>query len=219
MSKEKNIMVVGAHPDDVEFGVGGTVAKHVNNGDKVHMVVMTNTLSIDGTNGKVIRTKSQLEKEVYNSVKILGCETYNCLPFKDLHVPFSFDSISRLESLINKYNISTIYTHWEGDANQDHIATFKTTMSAARYVPNVYCYEQIPIPRLYLNSFCPDYYVNITDTIEKKLNSSKAHISQIKKYKSIGLNIIENLEILSKFRGVQAKCKYAEAFKIIKKVW
>ena len=212
-------MVVGAHPDDVEFGVGGTISKHIAKGDKVHMVVMTNTESVNGTTGKIIRTKSQLVNEIKNSVQILGCTTYYCLPFKDLHVPFNFDSISKLESLINKYNIDTIYTHWEGDANQDHIAAFKTTMSAARYVPNVYCYEQIPIPRLYLNTFCPDYYVDITDTIDKKLGASNAHVSQITKYKSTGLDVEENLKILAQFRGVQARCKYAEAFKIIKKVW
>ena len=212
-------MVVGAHPDDVEFGVGGTIAKHIANGDKVHMIVMTNTESVDGTTGKTIRTKTQLEEEIHNSVQILGCTTQNCLPFKDLHVPFNFNSISKLEFLIKKYNIDTIYTHWEGDANQDHIATFKTTMSAARYVPNVYCYEQIPISRLYTNTFCPDYYVNITNTIEKKLKASRAHISQITKYKLTGLDVEENLEILARFRGVQAKCKYAEAFKIIKTVW
>ena len=91
-------------------------------------------------------------------------------------------------------------------------------MAAARYVPNVFCYEQIPVPRMSENQMDINYYVNISRAFNLKIKASLCHKSQITKYKSHGFNVEENLEILAKFRGIQASCKYAEAFKIIKQV-
>ena len=143
------IMAIGAHPDDIEFGCGGTLVKHQQDGDFIVYVCMTNTESVDGVTNKIIRTSEENRSETLKAAERLRCDKVEFLPFKDLNVPFSFESVSGLEALIKKYDIDTIYTHWAGDANQDHISTFKTTMAAARYVPNVYCYEQIPVPRLY----------------------------------------------------------------------
>ena len=213
----KTIMAIGAHPDDIEFGCSGTIYNHTQNGDYVVMVVMTNTKSVDGVTGKVLRTKEENQEETINSANVLGCDI-EFLPFKDLHVPFDFESVSKLDKLIRDHKIDTIYTHWTGDANQDHIATFKTTMAAARYVPNVFCYEQIPIPRVSENEMKAQYYVNITDSFDKKIEASLCHQSQFEKYGLFGFDIESNLETLARFRGIQANCKYAEAFQIINMV-
>ena len=210
-------MAIGAHPDDIEFGCSGTLCNHIKNDDYVVMVVMTNTESVDGVTGKILRTHVENESEARQAAEVIGCEI-EFLSFKDLHVPFDFDSVSKLEGLIKKHDIDTIYTHWAGDANQDHIATFKTTMAAARYVPNVFCYEQLPIPRVSENSINPTYYVDISNTFEKKINASECHKSQINKYESHGFNVTDNLETIAKFRGIQANCKYAEAFQVIKMI-
>ena len=214
----KRIMAIGAHPDDIEFGCGGTLIKHKSNGDFIVYVCMTNTVSTDGVTGEILRTAEQNQQEVLNAAKILKCDKVEFLPFTDLKVPFSFESVSKLESLIKKYNIDTIYTHWAGDANQDHISTFKTTMAAARYVPNVYCYEQIPVPRMSENQMGINYYVNITKEFNDKIEASLCHNSQIVKYKSHGFDVEENLTTLAKFRGIQADYMYAEAFQVIKQV-
>jgi len=143
-----NVMAIGAHPDDIEFGCSGTLMRHIAEGDKVIYVCMTNTESKSGTTGDVLRTNDELFEEVKCATDKMEVMYLEFLDFLDLHVPFSFDSVSKLDKLIQDYEIDTIYTHWAGDSNQDHIATFKSTMAAARYVRNVYCYEQIPIPRL-----------------------------------------------------------------------
>ena len=215
--RRRNVMAIGAHPDDIEFGCSGTLCNHINSGDNVIMTIMTNTESVDGVTGDIIRTKEENQVESLNSSKIIGCNI-EFLPFTDLHVPFTFESVSKLESLIRKYSIDTIYTHWAGDSNQDHIATFKTTMASARYIPNVFCYEQIPIPRISENSMNATYYVDITNTFNKKIEASLCHSSQIKKYESQGFYVAENLSTMAKYRGIQANCKYAEAFQVIKLV-
>ena len=42
MDKRKNILAIGAHPDDVELGCGGTISKHLELGDEVYVLIMTN---------------------------------------------------------------------------------------------------------------------------------------------------------------------------------
>ena len=195
----KRVLAIGAHPDDIEFGCGGTLIKHKKQGDKIHYLCMTSGESIDAIN-------------------ILECDSAYRALFKDLHIPFSFKTVNIIEKEIKTYNIDTIYTHWAGDANQDHIATFKATMAAARYVPNVFCYEQIPVPRMSENQMDINYYVNITKEFSSKIKASLCHNSQIIKYQSHGFDVEENLTTLAKFRGIQASCKYAEAFKIIKQL-
>ena len=216
--KMKHVMAVGAHPDDIEFGCGGTLLKHKKRGDKVIYVCMTDTQSVDKTTNKVIRSHKELKDETQCAADALGVDEIHYLPFEDLNVPFSIESVSELEKLIKKYEIDTIYTHWTGDSNQDHIATFKATRAAARYVPNVYCYEQIPIPRLSENLMSVNYYVNIDTSFDQKIVAAECHKSQFKKYKEVGFDVTENLTTLAKYRGIQACCKYAEGFQIIKKV-
>ena len=210
-----NVMAIGAHPDDIEFGCGGTLIRHVHANDNVVYVCMTNTESKSGTTGDVLRTNDELFDEVKCATDRMGIKTTEFLDFKDLHVPFSFKSVSTLDKLIQKYKIDTIYTHWAGDSNQDHISTFKSTMAAARYVRNVYCYEQIPIQRLKENEMTINYYADISDHIEDKIQVAECHKSQIKKYKKIGFDVPNRLRVLAEFRGIQANCKYAEGFHII----
>ena len=213
-----HVMAIGAHPDDIEFGCSGTLVKHQIKGDQIIYVCMTSTASVDAITGQTIRSENQLNEEVMCSAKQLGIYNVEFLQFKDLHVPFSFESVSSLERLIKKYKIDTIYTHWAGDSNQDHIATFKTTMAAARYVPNVFCYEQIPIPRHTENPMLVNYYVDITETFRNKIKASKCHKSQFDKYKKAGFDVEENLKVMAQYRGIEANCKYAEGFHLIKKV-
>lgn len=214
----KRVLAIGAHPDDIEFGCGGTLVKHKKQGDKIHYLCMTSGESIDGVTGKTLRTALQHQSEIEDAINILKCDSVYRALFKDLHIPFSFKTVNIIEKEIKTHNIDTIYTHWAGDANQDHIATFKATMAAARYVPNVFCYEQIPVPRMSENQMDINYYVNITKEFSSKIKASLCHNSQIIKYQSHGFNVEENLTTLAKFRGIQASCKYAEAFKIIKQV-
>ena len=213
----KNVMAIGAHPDDIEFGCGGTLYKHKQNGDNIVMVVMTNTKSVNGVTGKSLRTKEELQSESEASANVLECDL-EFLPFTDLHVPFSFESISKLEKLMIDYKTDTIYTHWGGDTNQDHIATLKTTMASARLLPNVLCYEQLPVPRITNVYPTANYYVDITDVFNKKIEMCECHDSQLKKYKTQGFDVLDGLDVLARYRGNQIGVKHAEAFDILKMV-
>ena len=122
----KNILAIGAHSDDVEFGCGGTLIKHVKNGDNVHILIMSNGNMKHSVTGEVIRTIKQTNVECKNGAIIIGANLIQ-LNFSDRKVPFDMDSISAIENVINLHNIDTIYTHRSGDTHQDHINTLQSS--------------------------------------------------------------------------------------------
>lgn len=210
-----SILAIGAHPDDIEFGCFGTLKKHINDGDCVTMVVMTQSDVKDAHTQEITRDSSQSVIEAQRAADIIGADLI-LGPFQDTKVPFDNQSVAFLEKIIKERKVDIIYTHWAGDTHQDHINTLSATMAASRLVKNVFCYEQVPLPRITTTYPVANYYVDITDTLDYKLNGCREHKSQIDKFMSHGFDIIDGIETLAKYRGNQAGVKYAEAFNVLK---
>lgn len=212
-----NILAVGAHPDDLEFGCFGTLKKHIDEGDNVTLLVMTQSNVKDAHTGKITRDSNISKNEATAAAKLLGAELI-LGPFQDTKVPFNSESVKFVESIIKEKKINWIYTHWAGDTHQDHINTLNATMAASRLVKNVLCYEQVPLPRITTTYPVANYYVDISKTLNIKLEGCKAHKSQINKFAEHGFDMVDNVKTLAKFRGNQCGLKYAEAFNILKMV-
>ena len=109
--KQKNVLAVGAHADDVEIGCGGTIALHAKRGDNVILLIMSES-SYTYYDGKVLRTKEEAELEEKNAAKILGVKKLINLGFKCKEVPYSVESIEAINRVIDKYKIDIIYTRY-----------------------------------------------------------------------------------------------------------
>ena len=207
----KNILAVGAHADDVEIGCGGTIALHIKNGDRVIILIMTESF-FTNYDGKILRTREEGKVEEESSAKILGAELIN-LGFKTKEVPYSSESVEAINEIIDKYNIDIIYTHWYHDTHQDHRRTTQSVLSAGRYVKNILMYEpEYPAGRSY-SGFHNQYYIDISTTINLKMDSLKVHTSQIKKY---GDNLLKAVEARARHRGYEVGNKYAECFEVLR---
>lgn len=212
---KRHILAIGAHPDDVEFGCFGTLKKHIEIGDSVIICLMSNSTVHDASTGQYTRTQEVSINEAKNAADVIGAELI-MLNYQDTEIPFNSDSVGQLEKIIVKNNIDTVYTHWGGDTHQDHINTLNSTLAASRMVNNVLCYEQVPLPRVCMSYPIANYYINISDTLDDKIKSCACHKSQVEKYKKIGINILDNVKTLAKFRGNQSNVEYAEAFNVLK---
>jgi LmbE family N-acetylglucosaminyl deacetylase len=213
-----NVLAIGAHPDDIEFGCFGTLRKHIEAGDNVTLVVMTKSDVKDAYTQETTRDANISLQEAINAANILGSPELIIGDFEDTRIPFDNTSVAFLEKIIKQRNIDTVYTHWAGDTHQDHINTLSSTMAAARLVKNVLCYEQVPLPRITTVYPVANYYVDITDMMDYKLHGCEAHKSQIDKFNKHGFDMLDNVLTLAKFRGNQCGVKYAEAFNILKMV-
>jgi len=214
---KNNVLAIGAHPDDVEFGCFGTLKNHLDLGDSVTICLMSNSTVKDATTGKFTRKEEESIEEAQQAANVIGANLIR-LNFKDTEIPFNSDSVSQLEKIINDNNINIIYTHWGGDTHQDHINTLNTTLASSRMIDNVFCYEQVPLPRVCTTYPVANYYVDITSTLKYKLKACESHKSQLNKYTNMGIDILDNVRTLAKFRGNQSQTQYAEAFNILKMV-
>ena len=212
-----NVLAIGAHPDDIEFGCFGALKKHKEQGDNVTLLVMTQSDVKAAHTGKITRDSSISKKEATLAAKLLNTELI-LGPFQDTKVPFNSESVKFIENIIKQNKIDWVYTHWAGDTHQDHINTLNATMAASRLIKNVLCYEQVPLPRITTTYPVANYYVNITNTIDFKILGCQQHKSQINKFKEHGFDMLDNVKTLAKFRGNQCGVQYAEAFNILKMV-
>ena len=211
-NEKLKILAIGAHGDDIELACGGSLAKAVNQGHDVIMVVVTGSDSNDHKNVS-IRDNGDAEKEAKAAAKILGVSKLIILGYEDTLVPYSADLIAKLDDIMVEHRPDIIFTHFVFDTHQDHIRTAHSTISAARRQKTILLYEPInPSGQGYI-AFRPQVYVDISKTIDQKINSVKAHRSQYTKYTD---KWIEGVTARAKFRGFEMGADYAECFEVVR---
>jgi LmbE family N-acetylglucosaminyl deacetylase len=197
--KKVNILAIGAHPDDIEFGCGGTLTKYSQRGHRLFLMVMTG-----GGSGAPSETRMA---EQTAARQILGAEEIFWGGYQDTHLWVDAEMIKKIESGIASVKPEFIFCHFPDDTHQDHRHLAQAVMSATRYIRNVLFYEG-PTTQ----NFNPQVYVDIADTLEVKLEALQAHRSQVMKTNIEDLSIIEVARSCANFRGIQGRVKYAEAF-------
>jgi LmbE family N-acetylglucosaminyl deacetylase len=197
------ILAVGAHPDDIELGCGGTICKAVQRGKQVIAVYLTK--------GEKSGSADVRMKESINALRVLGVTEVHFESFPDTQIPDSFETIECLEKYAVKFQPNIVLTHSVNDTHQDHRRIGWLVMSAFRNVPKVLAFET---PRVRPAAFLPNYFVDIDGYIGKKLAALECHKSQTsKRYLAYEATVT-----LSSFRGSQVGVKEAEAFEVVKYV-
>lgn len=194
-----NVLAIGAHPDDIEYGCGGMLAKYARKGNVVYMFVAS-----DGALGGESDVRRREQKD---SAQVLGVREVFWGGYLDTEVPLSRELIVRLETVIRQVEPRMIFVNDPDDTHQDHRHLAQCAMSATRYVPNFLFYE-VPSTQ----NFSPNCFTDIADVLDVKLLSLEAHRSQVTKTNIEDLTILELAKSCANFRGIQARVKYAEAF-------
>lgn len=196
---QTNILAIGAHPDDIEIGCGGTLIKYIRAGHNVFLYIATH--GSFGGNGNL------RSKEMAASAKQMGASDLFWGGYTDTRIPLSQDLITEIENVIEKVKPKFIFTHWRDDTHQDHRNLTACTLAATRYIPNFLFYET-PTSQ----NFNPNVYVDITEVLDEKLELLKAHASQIAKTHIEDTTILDIAKSAATFRGIQARVRYAEGF-------
>lgn len=207
------ILAIGAHLDDIEIAAGGTLAKAIENGHKVKVLIMSKS-GYTNKEGKTQRSDELAVKEGLNALHTLGIEDIEILDFPTKDIPFSSDVVNAIDICMSKYNPDIIFTHHPFDTHQAHEGVAKATIAAARRKNTVFFYEPIqPSGRSYV-AFKPILYVDIESTIEKKIKSLRCHKSEYNKFGAE--NWVEGVKSRCGFRGYEIGKKYAEAFEVLR---
>ena len=199
--KSNVILAVGAHPDDIELGCGGTLHKVSEIGTKVVAVFLTK-----GEKSGVAKVRT---KESTDALRILGVNEVHFGQFPDTELPSSHEAINFLEQFCLRNNPDLVLTHTVNDTHQDHRQVGWLSISAFRNVPKILAYET---PRVRSAMYAPTYFVDISCCVDKKWEALQCHASQkAKRYLAY-----ESMINLASFRGSQAGVPVAEAFEVVK---
>ena len=222
--KVKNVLVVVAHPDDEVLGCGGTIAKHVKNGDNVYVVILAEGITSRGVRpDKNFRMKGleELKEAAYKANDILGVTKLILKSFPDnrLDSVDRLDLIKEVEDLISNFKPAIIYTHHSGDVNIDHRRIHEAVVTACRPVPGC-CVKHLLFfevasstewqPPQSSLQFMPNWFVDISETLNKKLNALQVYSCEMRGFPHA--RSIDALKYLAMWRGASVGVNAAEAF-------
>jgi len=160
------VLAVGAHPDDVEIGVGGILLRHAAQGDKVFVLTLTG--------GEQGGDTAERAAESQRAAELMSARLFH-RDLVDTSVSDGGLTIGTIKEVIDEISPSTIYTHTSKDVHQDHRNVHSATLVAARGIPRIYCY-QAPSTTV---EFKPTKFMEIDDFLEKKLAVIDAYASQV----------------------------------------
>jgi LmbE family N-acetylglucosaminyl deacetylase len=180
----RSVLVVAAHPDDELLGCGGTVALHARAGDRVTSVIVCEGESLrygPGGVGQSDHTK--------RAADVLGVQDVRALAFPDQKLDtFTLTEIIKpLEHVVRETRPEIVYCQYGGDANRDHEILFRALLIATRptesFLRAVYAFDTASSTEWgYPRTFVPDTWVEISATLETKIEAMACYESEVRPY-------------------------------------
>lgn len=198
-----NILAIGAHPDDIEFGCGGTLMRYAQKKHNIHLMILTS--------GEVGGLSSKRRCEQEKAASLMRVKKIYWGDFKDTEIPRDRSVIMAIERVIRMVKPQMVLFNFLSDIHQDHRALAHAALSATRYTREVLFYE-VPTTQ----GFEPDVFVDISPVMEKKVRLLKLHCSQVHRTRVQNLSILESARSCAIFRGYQGRVKYAEGFRALR---
>jgi LmbE family N-acetylglucosaminyl deacetylase len=215
------VLVIAAHPDDEVLGMGGTIAAHAERGDALRVVVVT-----DGSSTQYpgdASTRSRKEEEARKAAAELGVEDYLHLDHPDMRLDtLAHVDVNRIvEEHVRDFRPAVVYTV-QPDVNQDHRVLFDSVAVATRTVPGqpvrrVLTYaptsstEWTPAA---VNWFVPNWYVDITGTIERKIAAFAHYETERREYPHPRSE--RAIRATAEYHGTTCGCDFAEPFVLVR---
>jgi len=224
------VAVVAAHPDDEVLGCGGTLARLASQGRPVHVLFVS-----DGQTSRVIepgqpsveKTLKARNAAAQAACEILGGSSVEVLGLADnrLDGVELLEVVRHIESFVQRYRPSLLLTHHSGDVNIDHRIVHDAVVSACRPQPGHPVQEllffEVPSstewrPAGSAQAFNPNYFVDISKTLPKKLEALTAYAAELRPFPHP--RSIKAVSALAHWRGATVGVEAAEAFMLGRKL-
>ena len=219
MLKNKKILIISSHPDDEAICSGGLIMLAKKRGWEVFVLYMATGTSRQFVNGETL--ESQRTDEAYSASEYGGFE----LDIAFTNISTKIDTIPQkelieyIENVTKDFKPEIVVIPYRNSYSQDHRAVAEACISAFRPIPESIHPQpkmilEIEEPTSWPTPSTPNFYVDITDVMDEKIELYKCHKSQFTKdpqYRSP-----ENLRRLAGFRGSEIGVKYAEAYNLLK---
>jgi LmbE family N-acetylglucosaminyl deacetylase len=216
-----NVLVIAAHPDDEVLGVGGTLALHALQGDKVFPVIVAD--------GQQVRydeeRRAELKEACRKCCATLGTEEPEFLGLPDQHLDtFSqIDLNQALEERMQRCKPQVVYSHHFGDMNRDHQILYDATSVVCRPKPGAVVKRVLAFavpsssdwaPQVPGRNFVPNWFVDISSTLERKLAALEHYKSETPPFPHP--RSLSAIETQARFWGSSVGVEAAEPFMLMR---
>lgn len=217
-----SVLVVVAHADDEVFGCGGTIARHISEGDTVQIVYMTDGVGARG--GKSIIEAANRNSARECALRTLGVSDWYSFDFPDNRMDSVqlLDVVQALEPIVEATCPSIVYTHHFGDLNVDHRITHQAVMTSCRPQPScsvreIFTFEVMSNTEWAYPGhaqFAPNAYVDISNFLDTKKKAIASY--QIEMRPAPHSRCFEHFDSLARHHGYSIGVGGAEAFMIMR---
>lgn len=218
------VLCVAPHPDDETLGCGGTLLRHLAEGDEVYWLIMTDLLEKEGFTSEKI---TERKKEIHKVAELYKFSGYHQLPLPTatLDIMARKDLISLVSEYINLVEPNIIYAPFKHDAHSDHASVFNAISPCTKtfrypFVKKFRIYETLSETEFNVDpnetGFKPNLWVDISDFLEKKIEIMKIYSSEIHDHPFP--RSVENIIALSRLRGATVSVRAAESFIVTKDI-
>jgi LmbE family N-acetylglucosaminyl deacetylase/CheY-like chemotaxis protein len=199
-SGKEIVLAVGAHPDDVEIGVGGILLRHAAQGHAVTVLTLTS--------GEAGGVPAERAEESRRAAELLNARLISS-DLADTSLSEGGATIAAISAAIREIRPTTVYTHTAHDVHQDHRSTHRATLVAARGIGRVFCYEAPSSTA----EFRPTRFVAIDEYLERKIEVIQAYTSQVKIRHYLDEEL---LRCTARYWGRFAQARYVEPLEVVR---
>lgn len=197
----QTVLAIGAHPDDIELAIGGTLARLAGNGARVVMAVVSIPAEFETR-----------RDEAQRAAQILGCELRfliedACARIDDIK---NYQLVGMLDGLVRDLSPAAVMTHSASEFHRDHVAVHNACLSTQRLKSFDFFHFSPTMTRAVPVAFNPRVYFDVTETIDAKMQAIAAHQSQ---FGARGLDI-EMYRDIARLNGRMVGVKYAEGLDV-----
>ena len=211
-------MVIAAHPDDEVLGCGGTIARHVFDGDDVTCLFVA-----DGETARTMAAKKNRNFEAYEASKTLGTNPPRFLDYRDqmLDTIPLLDIIKQIEVQVFMIKPTIVYTHHACDLNIDHRIVHQAVMTACRPLPDstinaIYAFEVLSSTE-WGEHFWPNHFVALSSgAFDRKVLALRCYDDEMRVPPHP--RSYDTVEYLALLRGSTVGFTYAEAFMTLRSI-
>lgn len=220
----RKIIVVAPHPDDETLGCGGTILRHISEGDEVYWLIATEMQKSLGFSDEQINRRMN---QIHEIVNYYGFKNVLRMPFPTTRldtIPFG-NIVEAMSDIFVTVQPEIVYLPYRGDVHTDHRIVFDAAISCTKWfryphVKRVLAYETLSETDFGANpddnGFRPNVYMNIENFVERKLDAMKLYTGEMGAFPFPRSEIA--IMSLAKLRGVAAGSEAAEAFMLIKEI-
>ena len=216
------VMIVSPHPDDETLGAAGTILKYKDSGYKVYCLNITNMKEEYGFDKEEIERRGKEIEKAINEYRFDGFFDLGLRPARLDGYPVKH-MIEKISEIFIKVKPDTVILPYRNDIHSDHRIVFNSSYACTKvfrypYIRKVLMMEIVSETDFSIDglSFSPNYFVDISDYLERKIKIMKIYESELGKYPLPRSE--ETVRALATIRGSQAGCKYAEGFVLLKEI-